>query len=59
MNGVASQQKSDGLEKKMILFKDGMRIELSNETTIKDYAYYTISFLLMIVFYSAIPLGLL
>ena len=42
----------------MMVFKNGMRIELKHETTCEDYTYYFFSFIIMICFHSAIPLYL-
>ena len=42
----------------MVIFKDGMKIDLTRDLGWKDYAYYLISVLLMIAFWLGIPLGI-
>lgn len=43
----------------MVLFKDGMKINLSYKSSWKDYMYYILSFIFMVCFWTGIPLGLM
>ena len=49
MNGVFSIQKGVDGEKEFVLFKDGMRIDLSYQRTCKDDTYYILSVILFIL----------
>ena len=57
--GLCSVRKDVNSEKEMVIFKDGMRIDLSYKETCKDTTYYITSFIFMILFYGGIVLSVL
>ena len=57
MNGVFCIKNKQG--EKMVLFKEGMKIDLTYDVTFNDYLYYILSFILMCTFWAGIPAGLL
>ena len=52
--GLFSVQLDVNSEKEMVIFKDGMRIDLSFKRTYKDIGYYIMSFITMLLFYIGI-----
>jgi len=57
-DGLFSIQKTEGDEKDMVIFKEGMKIELSKKQTSKDIGYYILSGILMCAFYFSIIFSL-
>ena len=59
LNGLACIQKGKNGPKEYAIYKEGMEIKLTKDINEGTYCYAIFSCIFMLIFYAAIPLGIL